>query len=123
MSDEKYIKYNKEVYLSCLLKNTDNHLSVNWGSKESQKKRFEVLMDINKDFIKSSVIDVGCGLGHLVDFLKDKNFQGVYYGIDVLQEMVDKAQRRHPDVVFKKQELWDCSDKSYDYVCMSGVFT
>lgn len=123
MRDKKYLDLNGSVYLSCLDKSSDSHLSVNWGSKESQEKRFEVLMNISQDFIESSIIDVGCGLGHFADFIKDRKFLGAYYGIDILNEMIKNAQKRHPELIFKNSDLSSCDNSSYDYVIMSGIFT
>ena len=123
MNYEEYTNHNNSVYMNCLNKNTDNHLAVNWGSKTSQQKRFEILMEVNKDFNTSSIIDVGCGLGHFADFLKSRDFQGIYQGTDILNEMVENAQKRNPNLKFRKENLFECSNNAYDYVVMSGIFT
>ncbi len=117
-----YLELNKSVYLGCLNKNEDNHLSVNWGSRLSQEKRFEILANISADFLKSSILDVGCGLGHFVDFVKSKNFQGAYVGIDFLEEMIQKAQKKYSELKFETREISSCLEESYDYVVMSGIF-
>jgi SAM-dependent methyltransferase len=117
-----YLELNKSVYLDCLSKNEDNHLSVNWGSKSSQEKRFEILADISTDFFNSSILDVGCGLGHFVDFLKIRNFQGSYLGIDIIREMIEKAKIRHPELEFETKDISSFLEESYDYVVMSGIF-
>lgn len=125
MNFSDYVSVNKKNYLNCLNKNSDNHLAVNWGSKNSQFKRFEYLCKISPNFLKDkiSVLDVGCGIGHLVDFLKENNFQGEYCGIDLLEEMVMIAKRRHPEMSFYAKRLESVLDKKYDYVVMSGIFT
>lgn len=118
-----YSERNNKIYLNSLRNNKDNHLSVNWGSKESQQKRFEILYDADKDFKNLHVLDVGCGLGHFADFLKDKDFQGIYEGADILPEMVEKAKKRNPDFIFNNKNIFDFDNLSYDYVVMSGIFT
>lgn len=41
------------------------------------------------------VLDVGCGLGHLLDFLDDRGFAvGAYTGVDVSPSMVEEASAR-----------------------------
>ncbi len=119
----EYLQLNKSVYIDCLNKSGDNHLAVNWGSKSSQIKRFEILANISADFLRSSVLDVGCGLGHFVDFIKSKNFQGSYVGIDILEEMIEKAQNRYAELKFDTKDITHFSEDSYDYVVMSGLFT
>jgi SAM-dependent methyltransferase len=94
-----------------------------WSREEAQRKRFEVLYDIgaSKD---STIIDYGCGLGHMIDFLKDKghNTQEQYLGVDILEEFVNTAKKIYPGHRFITGDIYDV-EGSYDYVLASGAFT
>ena len=66
------IDYNQQFYNQLIRKKLDkSFLTVGWGSKKTQKIRFE---NIYKYFDKNnfSVLDVGCGLGDFYLFLKKK---------------------------------------------------
>ena len=55
-------------------------------SQESQFKRFEVLAEVDKNL--DSVIDVGCGLGDMYEYLLQTKFSGRYLGLDFVAEFV-----------------------------------
>lgn len=73
-----------------------NH--VGWASIASQLKAFETATDlswINWQQV-STVLDVGCGYGRLLDFLASKKaYIGEYLGIDIVPEFIEKAIRIH----------------------------
>lgn len=123
MNKDQYLNLNRAVYLKALQSNETNHLAVNWGSQSSQIKRFEILSGISEDIFESSILDVGCGIGHFSDFIKAEGFKGSYNGIDVLPEMVEKARTRHPDLNFEVKQIEDFTDGCFDYLMMSGIFT
>ena len=53
-------------------------------------KKIVSLLEINP---KSSILDVGCGTGILIENLIDKKYSKIY-GIDISQEMVKMAKRK-----------------------------
>jgi Methyltransferase domain len=61
----------------------------------SQRVRFEALLEGLRDGDYASILDVGCGFGDLLDFLRARGWQGRYTGIDLVPELVDEARRRH----------------------------
>lgn len=97
--------------------------SVDWGSARGQELRFRVLLE-GGDFASSRVLDVGCGVGHLVDYLERRGFGGRYLGVDMVPEMVATARRRHPGWDFVEGTASpDISDFKPNYVVASGLFT
>ena len=62
----------------------------------------------------SSVLDVGCGFGSLVDHLPECQ----YTGIDLVTEFVEEARSRHPDRHFEVRSLAS-EGKSYDWCVMA----
>ncbi len=66
--------------------------TVGWGSKEDQKLRFEVLFrGLNPK--GKTILDVGCGLGDLIDFLEEKTDGDFHYiGIDVAEKLIYEAK-------------------------------
>lgn len=103
----------------------DSHLAVDWGSQHSQYARFHALSRVTP-LQGCSLLDVGCGMGHLLDWLKAHAVNLNHYeGIDVTPSMVLAARKRHPDVRFQECNLLDGGRpefKSYDVVFASGIF-
>lgn len=95
---------------------------VDWNGEEGQVLRFAQLTKIVEVVGPYSLIDVGCGYGAYLEFLSSR-FDGVsYLGIDVSEEMVLAAQRRHAG---RKSSRFVCASdpgESADYVVASGIF-
>lgn len=70
---------------------------VDYNGPEAQALRFEVLARIIDPSSPFTVIDYGCGYGALFDFLKSKNWQFEYYGVDLIEKMVLAARETHSD--------------------------
>ncbi len=50
-----------------------------------------------------SILDVGCGNGRLIDFLKP--YMKNYYGIDTSGELLKEAEKMHPGYHFEKADM------------------
>lgn len=117
------ITRNNTIYFESARAYPFDHRGVKWVSAESQRIRFEVLCQIAEDFFKSSLLDVGCGLGHLIDYLQSNQFSGVYKGIDTVAQMIFQAKKRYPLFDFETNDLDAMQSVAYDYVIASGIFT
>ena len=99
--------------------------SLNWGSRQSQERRFEVLASIG-DLANQSILDVGCGLGDFYRWLVSRGIQTDYTGIDLTPGMVEKAASRNPSARFAVHNLLGDTapfqEKSFDFVFASGIF-
>ena len=87
--------------------------SLGWGSEESQKIRFENLVD--QIDINASILDVGCGYGDL-----SKNFIN-YHGIDIREDAIIEAKKRYTNKYFEVNTIQNII-KKYDWVIASGIF-
>lgn len=117
--DEKNIK----LYESLVTKYGINYRSLDWGSRESQIERFKILADIGLGD-GDHLLDVGCGLGDLHDWLQNNRPGVIYSGIDITAAMTAKASERFPDVAISTNTIFtlDTSCCSYDYIFASGIF-
>ena len=94
------IDYNDKFYDQLIKKELGkNFLTVGWGSKKTQRIRFE---NIYKYFDKNnfSVLDVGCGLGDFYSFLKKKKINFKYTGIDINEVFINKCKRKYKNINF-----------------------
>jgi SAM-dependent methyltransferase len=71
-----------------------------------------------------SVIDFGCGLGDLYQYLQRAKLPVHYEGIDQVPEMVATASQKNPGGHFAvRNSLEGFNARSRDYVVACGVFT
>lgn len=97
---------------------------VSWNSKASQELRFEVIAKIfPKKQEKFSLIDIGCGVGDLYNFLQSKGYKNVdYLGVDIIPEMVAAAQLKFPGIKFMVADFMNTDwQKKADYLVCSGT--
>ena len=100
-----------------------NHspLAVGWNDgKGNQRKRFETLVDIGIES-GDSVLDVGCGVGHLIDHFNNIGLEVEYTGLDTNKFAIEQAQKIYDDKTFIHGTL-DVIDETYDWGLASGVF-
>ena len=114
---------NIKLYSTLLEQHGDSHKSLNWGSSTSQQSRFDILAGVGLQ-PNNSVLDVGCGLGHFLDWILENVGNVQYTGIDLTPAMIEKAKERYPDANFLQSSLHDflsLGDR-FDYVVSSGIF-
>ncbi len=108
------------------------HDILDWNSAASQITRFEVLAD-NVDLCGRKLLDVGCGLGDLLGFLRSRGVSADYTGVDLSSKMIDTARGRLPGGrfmctdVFADGEAADDAEvpfgrEAFDVIFCSGVF-
>ena len=85
----------KKFYNDNFFKYKDSVKTVGWSSKKDQFLRFEKLFE-NIEVNNKSILDIGCGLGDLIFFIKKKykgkNFK--YTGIDISDAIIDFAKTK-----------------------------
>ena len=70
-----------------------------------------------------SIHDVGAGLCDLHRYLREEGIEHVYSGTDVVQEMVDHAREKYPEISLHNRDLLsDEVPDRHDFVVLSGLF-
>jgi SAM-dependent methyltransferase len=91
--------------------------------KGKQRERFDALTRLVPVNRLGSVLDVGCGFGDLLPYLKEKGFAGAYTGIDFVAELIEVGRQAYPDA---RLEVADFSTfmphEPFDLVLASGIF-
>ena len=101
----------------------DSPKSVHWSDAKTQEKRFEILLGIDNNI--KSLLDVGCGLGDMYQYMQTQGFGGRYCGTDFVDEFIEASKRKFnsPNVDFRINDIKnDTLPIGYDYVVLSGVF-
>jgi SAM-dependent methyltransferase len=136
--DDEFYDLTEKFYFK-RSKNSDIHVDeleslakqVGWQSYQSQNQNFAMATDLEDIAWGSvnSVLDVGCGCGELVRYLREvKGFTGTYTGIDILERFIHTATQRYGDDsrnAFICGNILSCSQllNSYDIVISMGTLT
>ncbi len=103
----------------------DSPRALDW-SEHGQRTRFEVIVDAGIQ-PHHSVLDVGCGLGHLADFLYQRGHQGTYEGLEIADTLLAAARKHRSNSYFSKvSENWLNEPRALpaaDFVVASGILS
>jgi len=69
------------------------------------------------------VLDFGCGVGFLRDWLKKNRPAAVYVGIDPCKEMIQQANSRTREALFSHLDDLDELGTQFDHIVCCGIFT
>lgn len=113
----------REHYRNLYHKHGDSAGAVQYSDDASHKARFAVLRAVDPN--AQSILDVGCGLGHLYRYLKEQGFSGRYTGVDIVPEFIATANE-HMITDPQANALLVAGDEAlpqgHEYVVLSGVF-
>jgi SAM-dependent methyltransferase len=123
----------QEGYRRLLHEQSDPSRQVGWIDPLQQHLAFEILAGLGDlgGSSGTSVLDIGCGLGGFLVFLRTQGFVGRYTGIDRLPEFIERARSRYPgsedsssEVSFFVADILDAdlALEPHDYVVASGLF-
>tara|TARA_Y100000588_G_C14065068_1_gene843254 strand:- start:104 stop:775 length:672 start_codon:yes stop_codon:yes gene_type:complete len=106
-----------EYYSALLQKHGPKLASLKFTCEAQQIDRFRLLTSIESMMQSDSVLDVGCGLGHLCSYLRKMGWMGSYTGVDINSDMIKWSKERLPqEIFFCGDILLDELPESYDYV-------
>lgn len=94
---------------------------VDWKDEDGQRLRHRQFLRLVEHDPEASILDLGCGYGDFLPFLRAHGHRGRYIGLDVAPAMVEAARRLHgegPDRVF---HLGAESPEPADYAIASGI--
>lgn len=88
-----------------------------------QEEKFRLLCDIAPISSSDSILDVGCGLGHLCTFLRNVGWEGEYLGVDVTPDMIAVCKEDQPRENWMVGNILELElDKTFDFVfCVSTL--
>ena len=111
-------------------KGLTNDRILDWENRECQEIRFSILKDFIEDnyLTDFTLLDVGCGLADLYDYLNRFDIHANYTGIDILPQMIDLAKQQHSDLhlitgdIFNNDMPDSIFSERFDVVYSSGIF-
>jgi SAM-dependent methyltransferase len=120
--------YSKDQLLSFynfhLKKYGDRPEALRW-TPPGQLKRYQMLADIapTRDLNNATVLDYGCGTGDFYKYLKRRDINVKYTGVDINENFINLAKDKYPECIFKVMNADDDQFEGfYDYIFICGVF-
>jgi SAM-dependent methyltransferase len=121
---EKISAILRDHYRNTYVKHGPNSKGMDWGDKEwAALLRQTKMLEVIKAPGEYSLLDVGCGYGALADLIAVKKLHLKYTGIDIVEEMINEGERRHPDQTFICGDIMDIEIGKYDFVVCNGILT
>ena len=101
-----------------------DHRGLGFRTRSSQERRFEALLLLG-DFHGRTLLDVGCGFGDFLTFLRDHGIEPRYTGIDICEPMVKRCLERFAgtEAGFHVADALEWQPREApDFVVASGIF-
>ncbi|MBB6482392.1 class I SAM-dependent methyltransferase [Spirochaeta isovalerica] len=98
--------------------------TLGWESREAQFDRFRILTE-NVELNGHRILDVGCGLGNLLEHLKAIHETPDYTGVDILEHMVERARAKYPEYNFLHLDIFaenSFAEGDFHTIYSSGIF-
>jgi SAM-dependent methyltransferase len=115
-------------YEACLQKHGDSHLGVDWPNRQDAQTRYRVMLEVIRETAPSPVtlLDFGCGLSHLYEYMQANGPDHVAYsGLDLSEKFVAASRNKFPANTYYCLDILDeaANLPEFDYIAMNGVFT
>jgi SAM-dependent methyltransferase len=99
--------------------------TLGWN-KDCQWVRFEAAFEGIREDEHGSIVDVGCGFGDLLGYLRWRGWNGRYTGVELVPELIEEARKRYasdPAATFISSDVQTFAPPSKaDMAVALGVF-
>jgi len=115
------IKAKIDEYKSKFQKHRGNIKSLKWANYTAAAQRYkQIVADLN--FENKKILDVGCGFGDILSYIKAKTEKFEYTGIDLIDNFIKQAQKRYPEFEFKLGDYFENPLKeNFDIILCCGA--
>ena len=95
---------------------------VDWNGADSHEARHRQFLRLLDGNLKASIIDVGCGFGDFLRFLRTAGFQGRFVGYDIAPSMIEKARELYGESDGRQWRVGAEPAEVADFAIASGIF-
>lgn len=94
---------------------------VDWNGEQSHELRHRQFLRLLDDR-DASVLDLGCGFGDFLRFLRAQGHRGRFIGYDVAPNMIAEALRLHGEGADRRWRVGATPAETADFAVASGIF-
>jgi SAM-dependent methyltransferase len=95
---------------------------VDWNGQASHELRHQQFLRLLEGAPDASVLDLGCGYGDFLRFLRERGHRGTFIGYDVAPSMIETARALHGEGVDRQWRIGAHPTDVADYAVASGIF-
>jgi SAM-dependent methyltransferase len=95
---------------------------VDWNGVDSHATRHRQFLRLLDGAADASIIDLGCGFGDFLRFLRAEGYQGRFTGYDIAPQMIEKARELHGEGEDRQWRIGAEPDDAADFAIASGIF-
>ncbi|WP_038937118.1 class I SAM-dependent methyltransferase [Bradyrhizobium japonicum] len=95
---------------------------VDWNGTESHQIRHRQFLRLIEHDQDGSIIDLGCGFGDFLGFLRSAGHRGHFRGYDVARSMIEAARKVHGEGDDRCWHVGASPEATADFAIASGVF-
>ncbi|MEH2487071.1 class I SAM-dependent methyltransferase [Bradyrhizobium sp. AZCC 2230] len=95
---------------------------VDWNGNASHDRRHRQFLRLLEGSSDASVIDLGCGFGDFLRFLRSEGFRGRFTGYDIAASMIEKARQLYGEGEDRQWRIGSEPEESADFAIASGIF-
>src|SRR5262249_16992940 len=109
-------------YASTLAQHGATSQGVDWKGPESHQLRHAQFLRLLAEDREASVLDLGCGFGDFLRFLRAAGYRGRYVGCDIAPSMIAKARELFGEGADRQWHLGAPPEQAADFAVASGIF-
>lgn len=109
-------------YASKLAAHGSTPQGVDWNGIDSHEQRHRQFLRLLGDSPDASVIDLGCGFGDFLRFLRVAGYKGRFIGYDIAPGMIEKARELHGESDDRQWRVGAEPAEVADFAIASGIF-
>lgn len=94
---------------------------VDWNGEDSHRIRHMQFLRLVGGDADASVLDLGCGYGDFLTFLRDDGHRGRFVGYDLAAPMIEAARRLHGEGADRAWHIGAVPTEPEDYAVGSGI--
>ena len=109
-------------YASKLERHGTTSQGVDWNGNESHELRHRQFLRLLEGSPNASIIDLGCGFGDFLRFLRAEGHRGCFTGYDIAASMIEQARQLHGEGEDRQWRFGSEPEEAADFAIASGIF-
>jgi SAM-dependent methyltransferase len=97
-------------------------LGVDWNGEASHELRHQQFLRLLDGAQDASVLDLGCGYGDFLRFVRAQGHLGKFIGYDVAPSMIERARALHGEAADRQWRIGADPADVVDFAIASGIF-